>query len=403
MLKKLVVRGFRSFRDAELTLQPDITVLVGPNGAGKSNVAYALITLANLLRTSFYASGDEIRFGGDRFDDLVFNHASDGMWHFGLEAADEIAKASYAVHVRRDAGALRVVDESLNCSSHDWPQVAIESSVSREHVLDPSASVVVRWPAPGTLPVMLRENARGPAPTPAARASAWLAAQVKGALRFAPEPSQLDSMGRNERAGVASSGRGFVGALRLAKDAPAGPFARIEERLRQLAPYVEGVGFGEGGRSLSFKLRGLQRNVGAQQVSDGTLLALFFAWLVETQTEPGMVLFLEDIDRSVHPYAIRKIVEWLEGLASERGIQIVLTTHSPELVTAACAGHIERLRVVQRTDDQGTTIRTIEQVSESGGPELAQLIDEYRNAPGALWYAGHIGGVPRDEPGGARG
>lgn len=44
-VRKLVLQDFRGFRRLELTLEPDITVLVGVNGAGKSSVLDTLSTL----------------------------------------------------------------------------------------------------------------------------------------------------------------------------------------------------------------------------------------------------------------------------------------------------------------------------------------------------------------------
>ena len=37
VLKRLVLKGFKSIQDVDLELRP-LTVLIGPNGAGKSNL-----------------------------------------------------------------------------------------------------------------------------------------------------------------------------------------------------------------------------------------------------------------------------------------------------------------------------------------------------------------------------
>ena len=41
-ISRLVVRDFRSYPQAQLCLQPGVTVLLGPNGAGKTNLVEAL-------------------------------------------------------------------------------------------------------------------------------------------------------------------------------------------------------------------------------------------------------------------------------------------------------------------------------------------------------------------------
>ncbi|HYO14923.1 MAG TPA: AAA family ATPase, partial [Thermoanaerobaculia bacterium] len=44
--ERLVLRNVRCFRDAEIELDPKVTVLIGENGSGKTTLMEALASLA---------------------------------------------------------------------------------------------------------------------------------------------------------------------------------------------------------------------------------------------------------------------------------------------------------------------------------------------------------------------
>ena len=65
-------------------------------------------------------------------------------------------------------------------------------------------------------------------------------------------------------------------------------------------------------------------------VSDGVMLSLAFMALRHAP-EPPKVLLIEEPENGVHPGSLKEIVKTLREL-SEKGTQIILTTHSPYLV-----------------------------------------------------------------------
>src|SRR5438552_19104737 len=64
-LKRLEMRGFKSFVDALVSFQPGITAVVGPNGTGKSNI----------LDTVLWVLGEQstIALCSERMEDVIFN------------------------------------------------------------------------------------------------------------------------------------------------------------------------------------------------------------------------------------------------------------------------------------------------------------------------------------------
>jgi DNA replication and repair protein RecF len=65
-LRRLAVVDFRSWEDAELDLEPGVTVLVGPNGVGKTNLVEAVGYLATLGSHRVSGDGPLVRRGAER-------------------------------------------------------------------------------------------------------------------------------------------------------------------------------------------------------------------------------------------------------------------------------------------------------------------------------------------------
>ncbi len=63
-LDKLRLKNFRSFEDAEVLFQRDLTILVGENNGGKSNSIDAIRLLTSPLggRREIYCETTDVRF-----------------------------------------------------------------------------------------------------------------------------------------------------------------------------------------------------------------------------------------------------------------------------------------------------------------------------------------------------
>ena len=64
-LKRLEMKGFKSFVDSELNFQPGTTMVVGPNGSGKSNILDAILWVLGEQSTKTLRS--------ERMEDVIFN------------------------------------------------------------------------------------------------------------------------------------------------------------------------------------------------------------------------------------------------------------------------------------------------------------------------------------------
>lgn len=119
-------------------------------------------------------------------------------------------------------------------------------------------------------------------------------------------------------------------------------------RIRNIVIRAEGASY-----RLAYRLEGGEV-VQAREVSQGVLVFTCFLALVYREDAPK-VLLVEEPENGVHPLRLKEIVDLLRSLSS-RGVQIFLSTHSPDLLTWC---EPEELLVFRRPPKQGTTIHKL--------------------------------------------
>lgn len=126
-------------------------------------------------------------------------------------------------------------------------------------------------------------------------------------------------------------------------------------------------------------------------VSDGTLLVTAFLTL-QFQSPPPAVVTIEEPERGLHPYLLEQLVGFLRKLSrGELGrapIQVVLATHSPELLEYL---EPQEVRFLGRDPQDGsTTVRSVPHAD----PDWKRYFQEYRESLREAWLSGGLGGVP---------
>ena len=115
-----------------------------------------------------------------------------------------------------------------------------------------------------------------------------------------------------------------------------------------------------------------QRRFVAESASDGTLrllgmLAAMFG------PNPANLYFFEDIDDGLHPSRLRLLLELIEKETVRRGIQVVTTTHSSDLLTQANDRTFADMSFVCRQEDSdNTVIRSVAELPDAGKLRRAQ-------------------------------
>ena len=97
------------------------------------------------------------------------------------------------------------------------------------------------------------------------------------------------------------------------------------------------------------------RAVSAYGASDGTLrfLAMMAALL---GPDPAQMYFFEEIENGIHPSRLHLLIDLIETQTAKSGIQVVTTTHSPELLTMMSDRTFDDASVVCRLPDNAEAI-----------------------------------------------
>lgn len=327
MLERVHFKNIKSLADLPLPLTP-MTVLVGPNGCGKSTV---LDQVDLLCAMSWPAKVGNILMGriGELFREVQperqRSHGGEGpmLWEgravgrnvLKIEISPPDGSPTYkrqsAVLTLRD-GAARVAEpdlvpdadpnrayEAALGAEFSWP--AIRLDLRRELIAAPSElrePPVILDPTGYGLPTLLAEIALEDH-------DAYMAIQVD--------------------------------------------LARVVPNFRRLhLPRVKmksGVGY-----ALQLELEGAGR-IDADQASEGTLFALALLAAVHGRAMPPLVL-IDDLDHGLHLSAQVEVIAAMRRLMAARpGLQILCTTHSPDILNCFDAAEVRVLAL----DAQGHT------------------------------------------------
>jgi predicted ATPase len=104
-------------------------------------------------------------------------------------------------------------------------------------------------------------------------------------------------------------------------------------------------------------------DLSADSVSDGVILSLAFLAIAFAPRPPG-VLLLEEPENGVHPAALKDIMKTLRGLSKDKGVQVVLTTHSPYLLDLV---EPEDVRVFQKDSTGAVSARLLSEFADVDG------------------------------------
>ena len=97
------------------------------------------------------------------------------------------------------------------------------------------------------------------------------------------------------------------------------------------------------------------RKVSAYSASDGTLRFLAMLAVLLGENSKGLYFF-EEIDTGIHPARQWLLLELIEKQAAKNNIQIMTTTHAPDLLTFVNDSTFENMSVVCRLEDSHDAI-----------------------------------------------
>ena len=327
VIRRLVLERFRSIPSACITFD-NPTIFVGRNGTGKSNLISAFSFLAAAMNAPLRTVLD--RAGGLS---SVRNRSAGGG------------------HPPR-LGMRVDLDKGNDGTDRAWYSFEIKSrpnhgfSVSREQCVASNGKSRFWFDRNGT---RFRSNVEGLANPPIDDASLIL--PVVGGFKvfyyvwdaladlrvYAIDPGELRKM-QDPDPGFAlqQAGGNVTSVLKEIERQSPRNFDLIVGALATVVPDLDTVAVKMHGKKLALQFT--QRwaadkriNFDALDMSDGTLRALGIL-AASFQPYPPPLIAVEEPEATIHPGALESIIEML--LAASETIQIVMTTHSPELLDA---------------------------------------------------------------------
>lgn len=353
MLTRLRVQGFKSLHDVDIQLAP-LVVLMGPNAAGKSNLLEALLLLSRLATEQTLAAAFEPPLRGYPLEAFSLPEMGlEGLLQqeratLSLEA--EVQPASkksvrepllyrIGVQIQPKTGALDVSDEYLVRLKKD------KTPKQKPRIERFGESLIVRQLGDAGAPrhedlglghtLVSNRQFTGEHRYPdfdrlRSELSAWQTYYLdpRTAMREPQPPREVTDIGPR--------GEWIAPFLYRLKESETHRrfFLAIGRALRSAIPTVENLDVDLDPRRgiLDIVIRQDGTPFSSRVVSEGTLRVLALCCLAGNPW-PGELIAFEEPENGVHPRRIEVVADLLASIAKQRRSQVVVTTHSPTLIS----------------------------------------------------------------------
>ena len=369
MITSLRLVNFKNFADETLRLGP-FTVIVGANASGKSNIRDAFrflhgigrgYTLAEILGGK-YGEGGQREWAGIRgaMNEILrlTPRVGPGRRNFTVQVKLDEDKAIYSICVRfrpRNPEGFRIDEEELKTdsarvytarkSTGDYLSVSFKED-ERQSGYSRSQPVLTQ--------LLRRPNRSSRYPED----SELIVHPVLERMRFlelSPERMREPSLpGQNV---LGDGGENLATVLEeICTDADRKE--ALISWLQELTPMdVKEFEFPRdpSGRVHLRIVERSGRRIFAYSASDGTLrfLGLLAALL---GANPAGVYFFEEIDNGIHPSRLHLLIALIESQTKSNGIQVITTTHSPEMLNLINDDTFKNTSVVYRDEESSDAV-----------------------------------------------
>lgn len=389
MLKKLILENWKSFRYAELPLDP-LTVLIGTNASGKSNVVEALEFLQRIAKgenVETALAGDKtlssIRGGVEwaaRKPENEFtlkllvqgeNNQSDCLYFIKIKTLPvlKIIEEAIEIHILNTEHKLKFDYPSFDSDNKTSSEQTDFLLYMYENMEDPKFYNIIVNSFENTK-VNIEEfkdivsNFYIPLRT---RVKEIVISSLKNIFILNPIPHTMRSYSRLSDS-LESDASNIAGVLAALSDEQK---AEVESNL---STYIKDLPEGDIKKVWAEKVGrfgtdamlycqeewkpGHITEIDARNMSDGTLR--FLAILTALLTRPeGSQIVIEEIDNGLHPSRAELLVKTMREIGSKRNIDILLTTHNPALLDALGPEIVPFVVVAHRDSETGESKLTL--------------------------------------------
>ena len=366
MITSLRLVNFKNFADETLQVGP-FTIIVGANASGKSNIRDAFRFLHGIGRGYYlpdnlggkYWSGGQLEWAGIRGAMNEIIRLGQQAFSFVVEAQLEDSSFYYSLEAEYghpEDGGFLVKSEELKIDQRPLFSCYREGQMLFVDIGDVENPRYPRRPIAPFLSdatqTSWHPNQTAPIEDPAFYLKSFFAS-----MRFLDLVPDLMREPAFPGSKLGDSGRNLATALETICDDPHHK-STLMAWLQELTPMdVEDFEFP---RDPSGKVH-LQiieqggRSISAYSASDGTLrfLGMLAALL---GPNPAGVYFFEEIDNGIHPNRLWLLLDLIERQTAKSRIQVITTTHSPDVLNLISDKTFENTSVVYRDEESADAI-----------------------------------------------
>lgn len=386
MVKKIIIRNFKSIVDLELSLGR-FNVLIGENGCGKSNILESItfasaasvdqLDVQDLEKRGMRIPAPKFMysaFEGDKQDNITVS--------FELSNGD---KEKFCMHFANDIDSGRWIERGkVNAEN----LIKILKEVDARTVKD-----VTEMLSSGLFSdydnLHISINQR---PDKISFGPASFDKSITGFKIFSPNERSLRRFDNPDNTALGVDGTGLFSYLKKIANSEKGSAA-----LGEIIKCMDILDWFDGFKIPSDNLSGDNSIMLYDQYIDETLnyfdqrsvneaflyLLFFFTLFISDTTSSFFAI--DNIESALNPKLCRKFTHSLIDLAERYDKQVIITTHSPYILDALDLKHEDqRLFVVRRNIDGHTIVNRITKPSQNNIP-LSEA-----------WMKGYIGGLPNN-------
>ncbi|MBD2579738.1 AAA family ATPase [Oscillatoria sp. FACHB-1406] len=352
MIKKIIVENWKSYRYAELPLDP-LTILIGNNASGKSNLIEALEYLSRISRG--YSLGSPFQ---DNLVDVTPLRGSIELLTFQRQRKFSLSaivqgnsSQEYTYKIVISPGQIfSIQEESLVCNTDDRNLFKVEKP--GYGLAEQRLKIKIGDPKQEEPYVSSRSLFRGERSilsdlsflNPENQGIQKLFDEIKevtliliSVFTLSPSPERMRGYSHLSDV-IAADASNIAGVLSMQSSEQAQEFKNLMTRyfhnsqegdIREI--WAEPVGRLKEDAMLYCREQwpgSKTFEVDARSMSDGTLR--FVAILTALLTRPkGSQLIIEDIDNGLHPTRFKQLLAMLKEIGEKREIDVLVTTHNP--------------------------------------------------------------------------
>jgi predicted ATPase len=351
MLDRIIIGGYKSIKQMDLTLRP-INILIGSNGVGKTN----FISFFRLVNNIY-----EQRLGN-----YTMRHRAESLLHYGIKNTEEVkgylrfSDNAYEFTLQpRNNGSMFLAEEKSYYQDHANIVRNIDESYIKE-----SSTFRDKW---------LR---------------AYLDSYKIYHFHDTSEGAQLRTEAiLNDTRILRTDGGNLPAFLYMLMQQHPKALKRIELTIQSVMPYFERFDLhplpsGDKIELVWNDLNAPDKYFSANDLSDGSIRFMALATLLMQPVLPKVVI-IDEPELGLHPVAITKLSGLIKSAAA-RGCQIIISTQSVNLINNFEA---EDVITVDRKNGQSVFNRL-------NTYDLKKWLDDY--SLGDLWTKSIINGQPRE-------